>query len=67
MGMKVKLQLEWVRPMPLRDAGRDENLIYTFDHAKLPEAAGVTSGRCSHFCFCGTSRQFAAVQQVVGY
>lgn len=37
----MKLQLEWARPMALRDARRDENLIYGFDHAKLPEAAGV--------------------------
>jgi hypothetical protein len=37
----MKLRLEWVRPMPLRDAGRDENLIYTLDYSRLPEAAGV--------------------------
>lgn len=37
----MKLQLQWGRPMPLKQAGRDQNLIYTFDHAKLPEAAGV--------------------------
>jgi hypothetical protein len=37
----MKLQLEWARPMPLRDASRDENLIYTFDYSKLPETAGV--------------------------
>jgi hypothetical protein len=37
----MKLQLDWGRPMPLRDATRDENLIYVFDHSKLPEGAGV--------------------------
>jgi hypothetical protein len=37
----MKLRLEWGRPMPLRNAGRDENLIYGFDHTKLPVAAGV--------------------------
>jgi hypothetical protein len=37
----MKLQLEWSRPLPLRDAGREENLLYIFDHSKLPEAAGV--------------------------
>jgi hypothetical protein len=37
----MKLQLEWKRQLPLREAGRDQNLIYTFDHLKLPEAAGV--------------------------
>jgi len=37
----VKLALEWGRPISLRNAGRDENLIYTFDHSRLPEAAGV--------------------------
>jgi hypothetical protein len=31
--------LEWSRPIPL--AGREENLLYIFDHSKLPEAAGV--------------------------
>jgi hypothetical protein len=37
----MKLQMEWNRAVPLRQAGRDENLIYTFQHARLPEAAGV--------------------------
>ena len=37
----MKLQLEWARAMPLRDARRDENLIYTVDWAKLPETCGV--------------------------
>src|SRR5688572_18258460 len=37
----MKLQLEWSRPMLLRDAGRDENLIYVCDHWKLPDASGV--------------------------
>jgi hypothetical protein len=37
----MRLHMEWNRLVPLRDAGRDENLIYTFQHARLPEAAGV--------------------------
>jgi hypothetical protein len=37
----MKLQIEWVRPMAMRDALRDEHLIYAFDHFKLPEDAGV--------------------------
>src|SRR5437879_3648884 len=37
----MKLQMEWNRQVLMRDAGRDENLIYTFQHARLPEAAGV--------------------------
>ena len=37
----MKLQLEWARAMPLRDAKRGQNLIYDFDHTKLPDAAGV--------------------------
>jgi hypothetical protein len=37
----MKLQIEWGTLLPLRDAGRDENLIYTFQHARLPEAPGV--------------------------
>jgi hypothetical protein len=37
----MKLQLEWARPIPLRDAGREENLLYTFDYSKLPEVTGV--------------------------
>ncbi|MGH6682632.1 MAG: hypothetical protein ACRECA_01685, partial [Pseudolabrys sp.] len=37
----MKLQLEWTRAMPLKVAPRDENLIYTFDHMKLPETGGV--------------------------
>jgi hypothetical protein len=38
---KMKLHLEWLRPVPLRDAGQDENLIYMFDTAKLPKSARV--------------------------
>jgi hypothetical protein len=38
---KMKLQLEWSRPILLRDAGRDENLLYMFDHSKLPESGEV--------------------------
>jgi hypothetical protein len=41
LGAKMKLQLEWSRPILLRDARRGANLLYIFDHAKLPEAAGV--------------------------
>lgn len=37
----MKLRLEWGRPMPLRNAARDENLIYAFDHTKLPITTGV--------------------------
>ena len=37
----MKLQLEWARAMPLRDARRDENLIYSVDCSKLPETCGV--------------------------
>jgi len=37
----MKLLLQWTRQIPLQDAGREENLIYTFQHARLPEAAGV--------------------------
>lgn len=36
----MKLHLEWSRPMPLRDATR-ENLIYAVDLSKLPKTAGV--------------------------
>jgi hypothetical protein len=36
----MKLHLEWVRPVPLRDATR-ENLIYTLDLKKLPRTADV--------------------------
>ena len=36
----MKLQLEWTRPIPLRDASR-ENLIYKVALPKLPDAAGV--------------------------
>jgi hypothetical protein len=35
------LALEWARPIVLRDAGRDENLIYKLDDSRLPEVAGV--------------------------
>jgi hypothetical protein len=37
----MKLRLEWGRPMPLKNAGRHQNLLYTFDHRKLPIGAGV--------------------------
>jgi hypothetical protein len=37
----MKLQLEWARAMPLRDAGRFENLLYTLDYSELPETSGV--------------------------
>jgi hypothetical protein len=37
----MKLEIEWQRLMPLKEAGRYENLIYTFDHSKLPDAAGI--------------------------
>jgi hypothetical protein len=36
----MKLQLEWARPVPLRDARR-QNLIYSVDLNKLPKVAGV--------------------------
>ena len=37
----MKLRLEWAHPMPLRNASRDENLLYSCDYAKLPTKAGV--------------------------
>jgi hypothetical protein len=37
----MKLQMEWSRTFPLRDAGREENLIYTVQHTKLPDGPGV--------------------------
>ncbi|MGD0420629.1 MAG: hypothetical protein ABSA68_13800 [Xanthobacteraceae bacterium] len=37
----MKLELEWTRPLSLRKAREDANLIYTFDHTKLPHAPGV--------------------------
>lgn len=37
----MKLALEWSKPIVLRDAGRDENLIYTIDDARVTDAAGV--------------------------
>ena len=37
----MKLQLAWARPLLLRDARRNENLIYTVDHRKLPKAPGI--------------------------
>jgi len=37
----MKLALEWARPIVLRAAGRDENLIYKLDDGKIPEVAGV--------------------------
>jgi hypothetical protein len=36
----MNLQIEWSRPLLLKD-GAKENLIYTFDPAKIPDAAGV--------------------------
>lgn len=36
----MKLRLEWLRPLTLADASK-QNLIYWFDFAKLPERAGV--------------------------
>jgi hypothetical protein len=36
----MKLRLEWGRPLSLTDASR-ENLIYSFDHGKVPLAPGV--------------------------
>jgi hypothetical protein len=36
----MKLRLEWMRPLALADASR-QNLIYSFDYSKLPEACGV--------------------------
>ena len=36
----MKLHLEWTRPIPLRDATR-ENLIYAVDLEKLPKVPGV--------------------------
>jgi len=36
----MKLRVEWMRPIPLRDATR-QNLIYWADLAKLPKVAGV--------------------------
>jgi hypothetical protein len=36
----MKLNLEWGRPIQLRDGSR-QNLIYTVDQSKLPKAAGV--------------------------
>jgi hypothetical protein len=36
----MKLRLEWARPIPLTDASR-ENLIYSVDRSKLPDAPGI--------------------------
>jgi hypothetical protein len=36
----VRLQVEWGRPIPLRDGTR-HNLIYTVDLQKLPQAPGL--------------------------
>jgi hypothetical protein len=36
----MKLRLEWSQPIALRDAS-GENLIYSFDSAKLPLSAGL--------------------------
>ena len=35
------LAIEWAHPIILRDAGREENVIYKLDDLKLPDAAGV--------------------------
>jgi len=37
---KMKLYVEWMRPIPMRDASR-QNLIYYVDVGRLPSAAGV--------------------------
>ena len=37
----MKLALEWGKPIVLRDASRDENLIYTLDDARVTDASGV--------------------------
>ena len=37
----MKLQIVWGALLPLRDAGREENLIYTIQSARLPETPGV--------------------------
>lgn len=37
----MKLALEWTHSISLRKARQDANLIYTFDHTKLPHASGV--------------------------
>ena len=62
----MKLQLEWARAMPLRDARRDENLIYTVDWAKLPETCGVyvfaVSGGTSRRC-TSAKQQTASVRE----
>jgi len=39
-GAKMKLKLEWARPLNLRN-GSAENLIYTFDHTKVPKSSGI--------------------------
>jgi hypothetical protein len=36
----MKLNLEWGRPIPLKDGSR-QNLIYAVDQNKLPKATGV--------------------------
>lgn len=36
----MKLQVDWGRPVPFRDGTR-QNLIYTVDLQKLPQAAGL--------------------------
>ena len=37
----VRLQLEWGSLIPLRNAGREEKLIYTLPHLRLPDAPGI--------------------------
>jgi hypothetical protein len=36
----MKLQLEWTRPISLKDGSR-QNLIYSVDKSKLPKIAGI--------------------------
>ena len=36
----MKLNLEWGRPIPLKDGSR-QNLTYSVDQNKLPKATGV--------------------------
>jgi len=37
----MKLQLEWGSLIPLRQASREDNLIYTLAYSRLPSTAGV--------------------------
>jgi hypothetical protein len=36
----MKLKMEWARPISLKN-GSHENLIYTCDHRKVPQRAGI--------------------------